>query len=972
MSLFRRKYLFVFILSILNGICLGQFIINDTSFNSFNQSCNNGSGFSHGVNSVSIMPNGKIFTTGNYRNYNGKNTSYISVLDSNLILDSSFSIKNVDGIFDIRTVSVQSSGKIIAGGNIYNYDENHPMNIVRLDSSGMFDSTFLSGLGFDNIVNKTLIQPDNKILVGGTFTTYNGNSHNKIVRLNEDGTLDTFFSIGQGFDQQVTDIKIQPDGKILCGGSFSNYQNTSFNRLNRLNIDGSIDGNFNINQGFDNQVNTVAVQSDGKILVGGSFNSFDGVSSNKIIRLNDDGSIDNTFQIGIGFDSIVEKIEIQQDGKILVGGRFSFYNSNSANRIIRLNSDGSIDTSFYIGNGFDNLVKDIKIQSNGKIIAVGSFNFFDYDVYGKIIRIEINGSQDSTINNNQSEFNHTVYSTTLQNDGKIIVGGAFTRYNSSRNRRIVRIYDNGEIDSTFNTVNGFNNAVLKTLIQPDGKILVCGGFTNFNGISRKGIARINQDGSLDTSFNIGNGFDNGAFTMALQTDGKILVGGWFTEYNGFSSNRIIRLNQDGSIDPSFIVGSGFNNVVYSIALQNNGKVIVGGAFQSYDGTLYNCLIRLNDDGLIDNNFNIGNGFNGAVSHVKILDASKILVAGNFNFYNGNVRQGLVKLNSNGSLDLTFGNNTGITNVFPVSVAVWDSQLQTDGKIILCGEFNEYQGNPRERILRINANGSIDTTFIPPINGFKNTVRTISLIDSNNIIAGGDFTSFDGKCNNRIVKIVEFCKPIVDSVFKNVCLGSNYTYLDGTVSNNLLSNESYTSIFSNSSSYGCDSSVVESIQVISSIDTSIFRVSNTLTANQENVSYQWYNCDFGFLPVNYATSQSFTTSVEGNYAVVITAGDCKDTSSCYSISGLSINENNLLNEFYAYPNPTNGEVKILFQNEVFSPYLCTVYTLEGRVVFQKLIQSNSDNTIDLSNLNNGVYIFKINLKDLSYFQKVVKN
>lgn len=971
MSLFRRKYLFVFILSILNGICFGQFIINDTTFNSANLGCNNGSGFSHGVNSVNILPNGKIFTTGNYRNYNGKNTSYISLLDSNLMLDSSFSIENVDGIFDIRTVSVQSSGKIIAGGNIYNYDENHPLNIVRLDASGMFDSTFLSGLGFDNIVNKTLIQPDNKILVGGTFTTYNGNSHNKIVRLNEDGTLDTLFSTGQGFDHQVTDIKLQPDGKILCGGSFSNYQNTSFNRLIRLSIDGAIDGNFNVNQGFDNQVNTVAVQSDGKILVGGSFNSFDGISSNKIIRLNDDGSIDNTFQIGIGFDSIVEKIEIQQDGKILIGGRFSFYNSNSANRIVRLNSDGTFDSSFNIGNGFDNLVKDINVQSNGEIIAVGDFNFFDFEIAGKIIRLENNGNQDSTIHNNQTGFNHTVYTTTLQNDGKIIIGGAFTRYNSSKNRRIVRIFDSGEIDSTFNTLNGFNNAVLKTLDQPDGKILVCGGFTNFNGISRKGIARINQDGSLDTSFNIGNGFDNGAFTMALQTDGKILVGGWFTEYNGFSSNRIIRLNQDGSMDPSFNVGSGFNNAIYSIALQNNGKIVVGGEFHSYNGVLYNHIIRLNDDGTIDNSLNIGSGFNGTVTHVKIIDGTKILVGGNFIFYNGNPRRGLAKLISNGSLDLSFESNTGLSNIFALGISVWDSQIQTDGKIILCGEFNEYHGHPRERILRINTNGFIDTTFIPPTFGFKNTVRTISIIDSNKIIAGGDFTSFDGECNNRLVKIVEFCQPIDDTIFKNVCLGSNYTYLDGTFSANIITNELHTSLFPQSSSYGCDVYVVESINVISSIDTSVVQISNTLTANQENVSYQWYNCDFGFLPVNFATSQSFTTNTEGNYAVVITAGDCKDTSSCYSISGLSVNENNFSNEFLVFPNPTYNIVKILFQNEVFSPCLCSVYTLEGRMVSQKLIQSNSDNTIDLNNLNNGVYIIKINLKDLSYFQKVVK-
>ena len=112
----------------------------------------------------------------------------------------------------------------------------------------------------------------------------------------------------------------------------------------------------------------MAIQSDGKILVGGTFFTYNGVSANRVIRLNSDGSVDNTFVTGTGFNNYVLSIVIQSDGKILVGGGFTAYNGVSANRIIRLNSDGSIDNTFVTGTGFDNYVYSIAIQSDGKIL----------------------------------------------------------------------------------------------------------------------------------------------------------------------------------------------------------------------------------------------------------------------------------------------------------------------------------------------------------------------------------------------------------------------------------------------------------------------------------------------------------------------------------------------------------------------------------------------------------------------------
>ena len=202
-------------------------------------------------------------------------------------------------------------------------------------------------------MNTFAIQPDGKIVVGGNFTSYNGNDQNYITRLNSDGSRDTSFTVGTGFDSGVNAFAIQPDGKIVVGGYFTSYNGTSQNYITRLNSDGTRDTSFTIGTGFNSGVDAFAIQSDGKILVGGFFTSYNGTSQNRITRLNSDGTRDTSFTVGTGFDSGVNAFVIQPDGKIVVGGRFTSYNGTAQNRITRLNSDGSRDTSFTIGTGFD-------------------------------------------------------------------------------------------------------------------------------------------------------------------------------------------------------------------------------------------------------------------------------------------------------------------------------------------------------------------------------------------------------------------------------------------------------------------------------------------------------------------------------------------------------------------------------------------------------------------------------------------
>lgn len=380
---------------------------------------------------------------------------------------------------------------------------------AQAQTDGTLDTSFNVGT-FSSFTSlqSTAVQPDGKILVGGDFTTYNGQTQRRIARLNAGGSLDTSFNIGEGFvgndeanyTYHINAIAIQPDGKILAVGYFNKYDNQNRNSIVRLNTDGSLDTSFNIGTGFNTDAMSIALQPDGKILVGGVFTSYNGISRNGIVRLSTDGTLDTSFAVGTGFDDFygspfITSLAIQPDGKILAGGWFDTYNGQSVNKIARLNTDGTLDTSFNIGVGFvdDAFVDDIAIQPDGKILA----------------------------------------------------GGGFTSYNGQTVNRITRLNLDGSLDSSFNIGTGFNNRVRIIALQPDGKILVGGLFVSYNGQTINRISRLNVDGSLDTSFETGTGFGGGTIrTTTLQPDGKILVTGDFTSYNGQTVDRIARLHND--------------------------------------------------------------------------------------------------------------------------------------------------------------------------------------------------------------------------------------------------------------------------------------------------------------------------------------------------------------------------------------------------------------------------------------------
>jgi uncharacterized delta-60 repeat protein len=346
---------------------------------------------------------------------------------------------------------------------------------------------------------------------------------------------------------------------------------------------------YDFGTGFNSDPEIIRQQADGKLVVAGFYTTYQGVSANRIVRLNTDFSIDDTFVYGTGFNGEAVALAIQSDGKILVGGNFTTYKGTARNRIIRLETDGSIDTTFGIGTGFNATVWAITIQPDGKILVGGEFTSYSGAIESKIVRLNTNGTIDTTFDS--PIINNTVFDIGVQPDDKVVVVGAFTQVSGITNNKIVRFSSTGVIDNTFVT-GGLNNfGGFAVLCQADGKVVVGGDFTTVSGVSSSGIVRLLSGGSIDNTFVVGTGFGQTGGTLQIlditATNGKYLVSGQFGSYNGTTAKALVRLNTDGTVDTTLNQGSGFTYNISGFSLPSavlsNGNIVVGGDLSAYNG-----------------------------------------------------------------------------------------------------------------------------------------------------------------------------------------------------------------------------------------------------------------------------------------------------------------------------------------------------------------------------------------------------
>ncbi len=732
--------------------CFGysQEVQLDPHFNSYDNGLL-GDGFDGTVRTLALQTDGKLIVGGEFLNYNGSTSPYLCRLLTDGSKDVGF---NLGTSFNgkIYASVIQPDGKIIVAGAFTTCNGIPVGRLVRLNTDGSRDTTFDSSIAASSgTIYGLALQTDGKLLVVGSFTKFNTTTVNRIVRVLPNGDLDTSFAIGTGAPSTIDDVAIAPDGKIVLSGTFSSFNgNANYSKLVRLQLDGSIDTTFSIGAGFDDAIETIAIQADGKIIVGGSFLNYNGTPQNRIVRLNLNGTIDTGFLSGTGFnDGAVHAIRITSSG-ILVGGSFSgTYKSTAVNRLVLLNPNGTVTTNFDIGAGPSSATIYSLYESTDSFFVGGSFSFFDDLKQGKLAKISTIGELDSGYLTAGVGFDKAVDKMVPLGNGSYIAFGSFTQFNGKPVNRIAKLTANGELDTTFNpNQSGFDSTVKEVIVQPDGKLLVAGNFIKYNGASIKRLVRLNSDGSVDVSFNTGTSFNYMVYSIALQPDGKIMVAGSFTTYKGLAVKKVIRLQSNGDLDTSFNIGTNPDATPNLLALQADGKVVVGGDFTTFNGISSNKLIRLNADGSVDTSFSVGTGFVGTIYTMALQSDGKILVGGSLSKYKGQTIGKIVRLNSDGTSDTTFNSGTGFSGGTVRSIVV-----QSNGRIVVGGSFSgNYNGTTVKRMLRLLTNGAYDASFPVILNG---ELRSIALVPGGAVI-GGNFNSVSGISKHRIAKLL-FCQ-----------------------------------------------------------------------------------------------------------------------------------------------------------------------------------------------------------------------
>lgn len=370
---------------------------------------------------------------------------------------------------------------------------------------------------------------------------------------------------------------------------------------------------------------------------------------------------------------------------------------SAARNVRRYNSDFTLDETFtapVFSDGSTGFVRDAVEQSDGKLVIVGHFTTINGTSVGRIARLNVNGSLDSSFNFEGFGFDDHAFVLKLLSDGSFLVGGKFIAYNATSVSKLVKLNSDGSLNTSFSENVVLDNDVFAINVLSSGKVYVGGNFTNK-------LIRLNSDGTVDLTFDVGIGFNNRVSSIEVDYSGKLIVGGWFNEYNSLPCGRgIVQLLPDATLDPSFNTeGTGLNytgGVVQCLAIQSDGKIVVGGWFNEYNGNRQGKIIRLNADGTKDSTFvtEYGFGDDGPYEGQRVQDIllhnNKIICVGALYNYGGKALYGFAKLSSTGSLDserlfryVSFGINDGYDDMYD------------DGNYIntnLTQLFNDISGN----------------------------------------------------------------------------------------------------------------------------------------------------------------------------------------------------------------------------------------------------------------------------------------
>lgn len=380
-----------------------------------------------------------------------------------------------------------------------------PLSQPVLAASSDLDPAFApTGIEVEG-VQATAVTSEGKVIVGGWITATNASAQELrgLARLNADGTLDDAFGV-PGTTAMVSALALGTDDSLVCAGLQTNGLNAV---VRRVLADGSLDPTLDlvVHATISPWIYALAHQSDGRLLVAGSFIQAGGLPRTNLFRVNTEGNLDNSFRTNFTSGGGILALAVQTDGRILIGGYFTNVLGNVRRGIARLNNDGSLDTTFNPGTGVQGIVKAIRVEADGRILVGGHFFSINGTLRSGLARLTSTGTVDPSFNSgpgasladgDPSWDGPSVDAIVVQGDGRIVVAGNFTTFGGLSRPYLARLHWNGDIDEEFDPGHGPDAPVRSLALDADGQLIVGGDFTTIDGVPRPGIARLENDGAL--------------------------------------------------------------------------------------------------------------------------------------------------------------------------------------------------------------------------------------------------------------------------------------------------------------------------------------------------------------------------------------------------------------------------------------------------------------------------------------------
>jgi len=675
-----------------------------------------------------VQADGKVLIGGYFETVNGQARAHLARLFVDGSLDPGFA--NLDNNVGVTSLAVLDNGSIIVGGEFTHFGTCPCAHLVKLHVDGSVDLTWHPDP--DGPISAIVRQRDGRLLIAGSFTHVGASTHHYIARINRDGSVDeTYPPPGGDPDQAVSAIAMQPDGKALIGGAFDMIGEQAASHVARLRLDGSLDGTFLAANPIDGPVYTLVVRLDGKVVIGGAFQTINYYSRPYLARLKADGSLDAPYP---ALDDFVYTLTIQPDGKLLAGGNFFLVGGQEANKIARFNVDDTFDTGFrppYVSTAYiTSSVRTFGVQQDGRIVAGGAYTPFD-GATRAVGRLNADGTLDADYSAFEAG---TVSALAQQSDQRMLVG--LSSYPEPHPTNLLhRLNGDGSDDPLADAgILGPANGIL---VQADQRFFVTSN--GYPGLYHSPI-RFDTYGAWDQTF-----FDpvvqpSPILRMVPDADDGIFVFGLFSSVSQAHVPResVAKLAANGLtyfsyLGPDFDDGSAF---VSAMSVHEDGSAAIGGSFMI--GGSQRFVAYLDADGTLDPGKD--KAFpNGSVRRMALQPDGKTLICGFFTTVTQDgtpySRSGVARLNADGSLDTSFVDSQAYFSESPANVAILDLALQTDGKVLVAGQFDKIGGKTRQGIARLHADGTLDEAFADVgVNDLA--VEAITLQSDGRLVVGG--------------------------------------------------------------------------------------------------------------------------------------------------------------------------------------------------------------------------------------------